>query len=309
LGLPRDTSPLAARPRSIRWALALSIAVALALAAPAEASIIGPEAPHSPNAGDMSTAYWVMLVVAVLVVLAVNAALVAAVMRFRAGRGRVAVRETAGRGVATRAAVGVGVLAVAILVFGVVMTSQTRSVEPSGPSGLSAANARFAQVGLQDAPPVPATVEPDAEPRSPVVIDVIGQQWLWRFEYPGHDPTVSPLFSYGELVLPVDTTVILNVTSTDVMHTWWIPSLGGQVQAVPGSVSQTWLRADAEGRYRGASTTFSGTNFPAMRAWVRVVSPDAYQSYVEELQRELQEAQRIVQEQVEQGTGPAGVTP
>lgn len=306
MGLPSDKPPLAARPRSIRWALALSVALAFALAAPAEASIIGPEAPHSPNAGDMSTAYWVMLVVAVLVVLAVNAALLGAVMRSRAGRDRVAARETAGRGVVTRAVVGAGALAVAILVFGVVMTSETRSVEPSGPDGLSASNARFAQVGIRDAPPVPPTEEQEAEPRAPVVIDVIGQQWLWRFEYPGHDPSASPRFSYGQLVLPVDTTVILNVTSTDVMHTWWIPSLGGQVQAVPGIVSQTWLRADEEGVYEGASTTFSGTSFPAMRAWIRVVSAEAYRSYVEQLERDLLEAQGIVQEQVEQGTAPAG---
>ncbi len=282
-------------------------AVALAVAAPAEASVLGPEAPHSPNAEDMSTAYWVMLVIAVLAVVAVHVALFAAVMRFRAGRDRVAVREAAGRGVVARAAAGFGLLAVAVLVFGIVMTSQTRSVEPSGPEGLSAGNARYAQVGLGgDAPPVPATEEEIAEPRGPVVIDVIGQQWLWRFEYPGHDPSVSPRFSYSELVLPVDTTVILNVTSTDVMHTWWIPSLGGQVQAVPGDVSQTWLRAEEEGVFEGASTTFSGTNFPAMRAWVRVVSADAYQSYLEQLERELREAQEAVQEQIEAGTAPTG---
>jgi cytochrome c oxidase subunit 2 len=307
LGPPLDKPLRALRARSIRWALASAAAVALVLAAPAEASVLGPETPHSPNAEDMSTAYWVMLVVAVLAVIAVHVALLGAVMRFRGGRGRVAVRETAGRGVVARAAVGLGVLAAAVLVFGIVMTSETRSVEPSGPEGLSAGNARYAQVGLGDAPPVPPTEEEIAEPRGPVVIDVIGQQWLWRFEYPGHDPSVSPRFSYGELVLPVDTTVILNVTSTDVMHTWWIPSLGGQVQAVPGDVSQTWLRADEEGVYEGASTTFSGTNFPAMRAWVRVVGADEYGSYVEQLERELRAAQNAVQEQVEQGAGPAGV--
>lgn len=307
MGPPSDKPLRALRPRSIRWALAPAAAVALVLAAPAEASVFGPESPHSPNAEDISTTYWVMLVVAVLAVVAVHVALLGAVMRFRAGRDRVAVRETAGRGVVARAAAAFGLLAVAVLVFGIVMTSQTRSVEPSGPEGLNAGGARYAQVGLGDAPPVPPTEEEVAEPRAPVVIDVIGQQWLWRFEYPGHDPTASPRFSYGELVVPVDTTVILNVTSTDVMHTWWIPSLGGQVQAVPGDVSQTWLRADGEGVYDGASTTFSGTNFPAMRAWVRVVSADAYRSYVEQLERELLAAQRAVQEQVEQGAGPAGV--
>ena len=88
--------------------------------------------------------------------------------------------------------------------------------------------------------------------------------------------------------------MVLDVTSTDVLHSWWVPALGGQVQASPGDVSQTWFKADEEGRYAGRSTIFSGTGYPAMRSWVRVVSATEYQAYVEQLAADLSEAQDIV---------------
>jgi cytochrome c oxidase subunit 2 len=288
-----------------------------ALSAPAHASILDPTTPHSPNAHDMTTSYWVMLAVVVVLAVVVNAALIVALVRFRERRDRRPPRLAAGRGVVPRAAGGFAVLAIVVLVFGVIETQGTRSVEASGPNGLSASKARFAQVGLRNAPPLnlapgtqnapnPQTQGAPETKGGPVVIAAIAQQWLWRFEYPGNNPQSTPRFTYGELVVPVDTTVILNITSTDVMHTWWVPSLGGQVQAVPGTVSQTWFKADQEGTFRGASTSFSGTSYPALRAWVKVVSPEAYQAYVEDLQKQLLDAQGIVQKQVSTGTGPIG---
>jgi cytochrome c oxidase subunit 2 len=266
----------------------------------------------------MATTYWVMLVVAVIVIVAVNAALLIAIRRFREQRDRRPPRLAAGRGVILRAGIGFGVVALALFVFGIVMTSKTRTVEPSGPDGLTASASRYAQVGLEAAPslepepgatgPNPDTQGAPVEKGGPLVIDAIAQQWLWRFEYPGNNPQGLPLFSYAELVVPVDTAVILNVNSTDVMHTWWVPSLGGQVQAVPGTVTRTWFKADEVGVYRGASTTFSGSAYPALRAWVRVVSPEDYQAYVDGLQRDLQDAQSIVRKQLATGTGPIAET-
>jgi cytochrome c oxidase subunit 2 len=273
-------------------------------AAPASAIPLAPPEPHSPNAEAIHSSYVVMLVVTLMVVLAVNGALIAAVVRFRERRGQEPARFTAGRG-AFRPVIGaLSLLAVAIFVFGVIKTNDAREIEEAGPNGLGAN--QTAQVGVKGLPPLStAAAEQSAtgeEPitgaptqSSPLEIDAIAQQWLWRFEYPGHTPSKA-LFSYGELVVPVDTPVILNVTSTDVLHSWWIPALGGQVQASPGEVAQTWFKADAEGRYAGSSTVFSGTAFSQMRGWVRVVSVAEYQDYVERLGQELTEAQGIVQE-------------
>lgn len=250
-------------------------------AAPAQAFSLGPETAHSPNAQDIETSYWVMLVLAVGLIAAIHVALIGAVIRFRSRRGQRPARLAAGRGALRPVVGGLAVLAIAVFIFGVVMTGQVRKVEPSGPGGLQAA--QTAQVGVKG-------VSSEAPP---LEIAAIAQQWLWRFEYPGHSPSQS-IFSYGELVVPVDTAVILNVDSTDVIHSWWVPALGGQVQATPGEVTQTWFKADAVGRYPGRSTVFSGTAFPAMRAWVRVVEVPEYEAYVEQLQADLAEAQRAV---------------
>ena len=272
-----------ARRRRCLVALLLALPAALLCAAPASAFALAPEAPHSPNAKDIETSYWVMLAVAAGLIVAINVALIGAAVRFRSQRGRRPARLAAGRGALRPVIGGLTVLALAVFVFGVVMTGQVREIEPSGPGGLEAD--QTAQVGIK-------TV---ASETPPLEISAIAQQWLWRFEYPGHSPSQS-IFSYGELVVPVDTAVILNVDSTDVMHSWWVPALGGQVQATPGSVAQTWFKADAVGRYPGRSTVFSGTAFPAMRAWVRVVEVPEYEAYVEQLRSDLAEAQGAVAE-------------
>jgi cytochrome c oxidase subunit II len=245
------------------------VALALAiLAAPAGAAI-APDSAHSPNADAIRTSYWVMLVVTLLLGLALIAGLLVAVRRFRAsGEARTEPRRlTAGRGVIGRVGVGLGAVALAIFVFGVVMTGDAREAEAD-------------------------------ESAESLDIDVIGQQWLWRFEYPDSESeTISTVFSYNQLVVPVDTTIHLSIDSTDVLHRWFIPALGGQVEAVPGEVVETSFRADEEGVYAGQSTEFSGSAYPAMRAWVRVVSLDEYEQYVAELAENLATAQEVVAEE------------
>jgi len=297
----------------VRTSLLAAAATVLALACAAPAHALGPPDSHSPNADAINSAFWVLLVVVVAVVVVINAALIVALVRFRERRGREPSRFAAGRG-ALRPVVGaLSLLAVVIFVYGVVVTNDVREIEQSGPNGLGAA--QTAQVGVKGLPASAAIEgtesatgeEPitGAEPTetSPLQIDAIAQQWLWRFEYPGGQPG-QRTFTYGELVVPVDTTVILDITSTDVLHTWWVPALGGQVQAAPGDVTRTWFKADEEGRYPGRSTVFSGTGYPVMRAWVRVVSVPAYQAHIERLKAGLAEAQGIVQQTQEEQSTP-----
>ena len=297
----------------MRTTLLAASATVLALACAAPAHALGPPDSHSPNADAINSAFWVLLVVVVAVVVVINAALIVALVRFRERRGREPSRFAAGRG-ALRPVVGaLSLLAVVIFVYGVVVTNDVREIEQSGPNGLGAA--QTAQVGVKGLPASAAIEgtesatgeEPitGAEPTetSPLQIDAIAQQWLWRFEYPGGQPG-QRTFTYGELVVPVDTTVILDITSTDVLHTWWVPALGGQVQAAPGDVTRTWFKADEEGRYPGRSTVFSGTGYPVMRAWVRVVSVPDYQAHIERLKADLAEAQGIVQQTQEEQSTP-----
>jgi cytochrome c oxidase subunit II len=298
----------------IRRAGAAAILAAIFVAAPASALRLGPETPHSPNAEDITTSYWVMMAVVVVVVVVVNVALIAALVRFRDRRGRAPAQITAGRGVLGRLATGLGVVATAVFVFGIVMSDSARTIEESGPSGLQASAARTAQVSVKG---VSASARQAAEEAAlseeaeggetgafippegaPLEIDAIAQQWLWRFEHPGGTPG-HRTFSYGELVVPVDTAVVLNIDSTDVIHSWWVPALGGQVQAVPGSVAETWFKADEVGVYEGRGTVFDGTTYPAMTARVRVVEAAEYQAHVEGLAADIAEAQGIVAEEID----------
>ena len=298
-------------------AILAALAFLALFAAPASASVIAPEAPHSPNAADLHAAWWVMLVVAVVLIAAVNIALLTAVGRFRATRGRKPQRLEARRGFFTRVGAGIGALVVSVLVFGLLITFSARTIEPSGEDGFQASSSRLAQVGVSGGPSELDAFEAAGE-TAPLEIDAVGQQWLWRFEYPAlpggdsgdsatpaTDQAFSELFSYTTLTVPVDTAVVLNVTSTDVLHSWWVPALGGQVQATPGKDAQTWFKADEEGVYEGRSATFSGSAYPSMRIFVNVVSATDYETYIEGLGEGIGEAQ----DEVGAEAGAEGDTP
>ncbi len=246
-------------PRSGR-ALAVA-ALALAVLTPQAMAGIGPDQAHSPNAEEIRTTYWVMLAVALVIGVVMLGGLLAAFRRYRESDAAATPPQTrAGRGVIGKVAVGLGAAATAIFVFGVVMTGGARSVEA------------------------------DASAK-PIEINAVGMQWLWRYEYPvtesGASPGIATAFSYQELVVPVDTTIEINLTSIDVLHRWFVPALAGQLTAVPGEIAETSFRADEEGLFAGRSTEFSGTSYPAMRTWVRVVSQAEYERYLDGLAADL----------------------
>jgi cytochrome c oxidase subunit II len=276
---------LATRKTVCRLALSLGLAAgALALlAAPAGASVLGPRPAHSPNADAIRTAYWVAIVVGAILIVAVHAFLIAALVRFRARRGHSPRRFTAGARAFVRPAAPLVAIAVGLFVFAIVMMSRARDVQATGPEGLGANGSLVAQVnGL--------SIPPDSKVLN---VNVIGQRWLWRFEYPGGAPG-NRIFSYGQLTVPVDTTVLLHLTSTDVTHRWFIPALGGQVDALPGQDVGTWFRADETGTYHGQSTAFSGSAYATMRAWVHVVTPQEYETFIKRKGQQLVKAQDYV---------------
>ena len=94
-----------------------------------------------------------------------------------------------------------------------------------------------------------------------------GQQYLWRYDYPG-----SKVFTYHQLVVPTDTTVVLKITSSDVIHSWWIPKLGGKADATPGYTNETWFKISKPGIYKGQCAELCGSGHADMRAQVQAVS-------------------------------------
>ena len=244
--------------------------------------MLGPESAHSPNAEDINALYWVMMAVATLLVVGVNVALIGLVMRFRAGRGREPRRLRSRRSLQVAVGTVFGALACALFVLGVIYTESASDPEASGPDGLQASSQRTAQRGISSLPAEAA----------PLTVRADGQQWLWRYEYP--DGT----FSYYELVVPVDTAVFVELGSTDVVHRWSVPGLGGKFDAAPDQSNRTWFKADEEGVYHGSSYQFSGASYAAMRTQVRVVSVSEYEAWLEQQASDIQDAQAFVQAEI-----------
>ncbi|MCK8779958.1 cytochrome c oxidase subunit II [Rhizobium sp. NTR19] len=93
-------------------------------------------------------------------------------------------------------------------------------------------------------------------------VEAHGTMWSWQFSYPdapGKAPTQDVLH------IPAARTVEIAVTSGDVIHSFWIPRLGGKIDAVPGHVNYLRLRADHPGRYGGVCSEYCGTGHAGMR--------------------------------------------
>ena len=231
----------------------------------------------------MTTLYWVGFIVAILAFLAVNIALVGVVRRYRARRGREAVApDPYAPSGQLRVGAGLGALALLLFIVGIFFTERAREVPAPGPEGLQASSTLLAQKSID----IPTGDD------APLIIRATGQQWLWRYDYPRGG------FSYYTLVVPVDTPVVLDLVSTDVIHSWFVPELSGKFDAVPGKVNKVVFRADEEGTYEGSSATFSGQGYAAMRTAVRVVSATEYEAYVDDLAAGIVEAQdRAIEEE------------
>ena len=231
-------------------------------------------APHSPGSDQIDTLLWIGFVLAAILFFAINGGLAYALRRYRSERGAEPRQVRGDRRTQLRATAALTAFAVVALAIGVVFTEKARETPATGDAGLVSARSE------------------------PLRIDATGQQWLWRYDYP------NSAFSYYKLVVPVDTTVELSLVSTDVIHTWDVPELAGKRDAVPGKTNRVVFRADEEGVYRGQSATFSGQAYAAMGTAVEVVSPQAYETFVEEQKDGIQAAQDAVVSQIEGGETP-----
>jgi len=276
--------------RRTRCALVAALAavlVALLVAAPgAPADVLTPESGGSQNAEDIDTLYKITLYVAIVIFLIVEGTLIWSLIAYRARRGGPEAAQIRGN---TPLEMGWTVAAALILVVLTVVTflylDDIENPPPSGPGGLESG----AELASIDQPNPPRSGGPTLD------IDVNGQQYLWRYDYPG----AQSLFSYHQMVVPTGTTVTLDVTASDVVHSWWIPELGGKVDGVPGHVNQTWFKVPRgkEGVYDGQCAELCGAGHADMRAEVRAVTPARFESWAEETRAAIQQAGEALAEQ------------
>ncbi len=233
--------------RLLRAIAAASLYVlAVAGAAAAGNGGLAPVAPESPNAEGIRRTYWLILGLTGAVFLIVEVTLILFIVRFR-GRGRARSAEGPQIHGATR---------LELLWTGV-------------PVLVLAAIAAFVFVKLPAIEDAPA-----AGTAGEVRVRVEGHQYYWQFRYPGGQLSVD------RLVVPVRRVVRLEVVSPDVVHSWWVPALGGKIDAIPGRTNQTWFRVRRTGVWKARCAEFCGLEHARMTATVEAVPQAEYERFL-----------------------------
>jgi cytochrome c oxidase subunit 2 len=139
--------------------------------------------------------------------------------------------------------------------------------------------------------------------KTDLTIKAIGRQWYWSYEYPDHgsftfdanmiaDADIKPgqyrlLETDYQVVLPVEKTVRIQVSGSDVLHSWAMPSMGIKVDAVPGRLNEGWIRIAEPGIYYGQCSELCGINHGFMPIAIRAVPQAEFEAWVKQAQQEF----------------------
>jgi cytochrome c oxidase subunit II len=220
----------------------LLILAALALAGVAVAGDGGfaPAGPDSPNAGRIESVYWFVFGLAAFIFVVVEAALIVFIVRYR-NRGRP--RDVEGPQVRGHLNLELAWTVVPVLIL--------------------AAIAIFTFYKLPGIKDVPAAGASGSQLR----MNVEGRQFYWQFTYP------NGVIAIDRMRAPVGRPVRLEVIAPedDVIHSWWIPALGGKIDAIPGHPNHTWFEVEKPGTFVGQCAEFCGIQHTAMKATVEAV--------------------------------------
>ena len=244
------------------------MAVSLLMAPPALAGFITPKAGGSPNANQIDSLYKIIMYIAAVVFAIVLGTLCYSLFKFRAKRGARAAQIHGNTQLEVSWTVAAALILVAITTITFIKL----------PGIINPPNS--------DASPVlsASTTEPTPPNGKKLTICVQGRQYIWRYVYGSgclHNYFTGKLpYSYTTMVVPKGQTVVLDIQANDVIHSWWVPSLGGKVDAVPGYTTYTWFKALKTGFYHGQCAQLCGRNHAAMVAFVRVVPPAQYKSWL-----------------------------
>jgi cytochrome c oxidase subunit 2 len=241
--------------------LALVLALATAAAALAAPGGIGPPGPQTDSGEAISELYWVVFTICAIVFIAVEAALVLFVIRFRRRRGTPEDAEGPQIHGNTRLEI-IWTIVPAVVLVGIAVFTLSR---------------------------IPAV---EAKSSDELVVRVEAHQFYWQYVYP------NGAVSLDKLVLPVDRTVALELTTKDVNHSWWVPPLTGKKDAIAGQTNVLRFKPNNTGTWEGQCAELCGIQHAVMYTEVTVVEQAEFDSWLrhqaalsdEELGREEWEA-------------------
>jgi cytochrome c oxidase subunit 2 len=236
--------------RRIAVSIAVGCAAVLTTASLAYAGNPGgflPSAPHSPNAHRINEAYIFICIFTGFIFVLVEGALITFIVKYRRGK-----RPRTADGMQIHGATSLEVVwtvipvlilaAIGIFVF-------------------------YKLPGIADAPKAAAADE--------TTIRVEGHQFYWRFVYPNGAVSINRMVAPAEQVVHEDVVGL----DWDVNHSWWVPSLGGKYDAIPGITNHTWFQAPV-GDYVARCAELCGIQHALMDGDVHVVPPAQYESFV-----------------------------
>lgn len=285
---------LSFRRRLVAAAL-LALTGSLVFASGAFADFLTPESGGSPNADQIDSLYKIILYIAIVVFVVVEGALLYSLIKFRAKRGRVAAQIHGNTRLEISWTVGAALILVVLSAVTFVKLDDIQNPPDSDADGLQLAE------GVLTA----SVDEPTPPNGRKLTICVTGRQYTWRYTYGANckSNAFGLPYSYQEMVVPARTTVVLDIQATDVIHAWWIPKLGGKMDAVPGYSNYTWFKAPRAGEvYVGQCAELCGRNHADMTARVRVVTPSEYEAWLAAQKQAIAEANREVLQLREQLT-------
>ncbi len=284
----RRYDPAAVRSAPISRARKAIIATATSLvaliAAPAASLAVTavPRAGGSPNADAIQELYVIVMILGLIIFLGVEGFLIHSLIKFRASKGAVA----EGPKDNNRLEIGWTLAAAGVVVLLGVATFVKLPDVTTPPNGEPIAE--FAKTSrVAGLVPIPAPAD-----GKKITINVTGRQYIWRYTYGNR---LDSPFAYTEMVAPSDTVVVLRIQSTDVIHSWWIPALGGKFDAVPGSTNYTWFKAPTPKKpqgdvYTGQCAELCGRQHANMLATVRIVTPAAFKVWLANQKQRIADA-------------------
>jgi cytochrome c oxidase subunit 2 len=225
--------------------LVVAIALVLASAAAAGNGGIAPPTPASPNAANIRDIYWLILGITGGIFVLVEGALVLFMIKYRS-RGRP--REVEGPQVRGH--------------------TNLELAWTAGPIVLLAIIAGFVFYKVS------AIDESSAAPTEQIRVE--GHQFYWEFVYP--DGTIA----VDHLRLPYNRVVRLRIIGDDVNHSWWVPALGGKLDAIPGKKNTMTITPSKLGTFKGQCAEFCGVQHAAMIARVDVLPQSEYDAWLRE---------------------------
>jgi cytochrome c oxidase subunit 2 len=116
--------------------------------------------------------------------------------------------------------------------------------------------------------------------KSDINIRAVGHQWWWEFDY-----LDGGIATANELHIPVGTTVLIELESVDVIHSFWVPQLAGKTDVIPGQINTMWITGDQVGEYLGQCAEFCGTQHALMRFKVFVDSQEDFDAWLANQQK------------------------